>query len=322
MILIMIVGGLGNQLFQLFSGISYALTRKMPFRITRQKLDESAARPTYWDTLFKSMAGYSMTNQELNKFIIEKHSRVNRINEPAFNYIEIPNPPLDFKPTDVIYLTGYFQSWRYFYKNYDDVAKIMRLNSSKIAVRDKSKVDLDVDICVEKVSMHFRLGDYKKLSDVGYFITMPYKYYEDALMRVVGGLRKDTHTVRVFCFFEDEDKDIVNERVNNLRSVYDERVICNGEGNRVRFEFMLINNAKYVDWEQMIMMSLCDHNIIANSSFSWWGAYFNDAYQAHLKNPELPKPVITYPAKWFGKLYEDKNTVDLCPEDWEKVAVE
>ena len=61
------------------------------------------------------------------------------------------------------------------------------------------------------------------------------------------------------------------------------------------------------DWEQMILMSLCSHNIIANSSFSWWGAYFNN-------NTEK---LVCYPSIWIGTT---NNVDDLFPENWAKVS--
>ena len=57
------------------------------------------------------------------------------------------------------------------------------------------------------------------------------------------------------------------------------------------------------------LMSKCDHNIIANSSFSWWAAWLNN-------NKE--KTVIA-PKQWFGKAYVNHNTSDLIPETWIKI---
>ena len=57
------------------------------------------------------------------------------------------------------------------------------------------------------------------------------------------------------------------------------------------------------DYESLILMSLCDHNIIANSSFSWWGAWLNNN-----KN----KKVVS-PKRWFGNQI---STIDLIPENW------
>ena len=56
----------------------------------------------------------------------------------------------------------------------------------------------------------------------------------------------------------------------------------------------------------MYMMSMCKNNIIANSSFSWWGAWLNN---------NLNKKVIA-PKKWFGENLKHYNTQDLIPENW------
>ena len=58
-------------------------------------------------------------------------------------------------------------------------------------------------------------------------------------------------------------------------------------------------------------MSLCQHNIVANSSFSWWGAYFN----------QNPSKIVTYPSKWFGPAHGNNKTDDLFPESWVKINI-
>ena len=63
------------------------------------------------------------------------------------------------------------------------------------------------------------------------------------------------------------------------------------------------------DLVDMAIMSMCDHNIIANSSFSWWAAWLN-------KNPD--KQVVA-PNKWFGKAYKNHDFKDLLPETWTRL---
>jgi len=60
----------------------------------------------------------------------------------------------------------------------------------------------------------------------------------------------------------------------------------------------------------MLLMSVCDHTIIANSTFSWWGAYFN----------QNPGKMVCYPDTWFGPALKH-DTRDLCPTDWIKTKI-
>ena len=64
------------------------------------------------------------------------------------------------------------------------------------------------------------------------------------------------------------------------------------------------------DHEQLLIMTCCDHNIISNSTFSWWGAYMN----------ENPNRTVCYPSVWFGEYFEHTNdTKDLMSNDWVKI---
>ena len=101
-------------------------------------------------------------------------------------------------------------------------------------------------------------------------------------------------TVLYFC--EDADFDEVLEKISYLQNVFPDLIFQRADNS--------LN-----DWEQLILMSLCSGNIIANSTFSWWGAYFN----------ANPSKTVCYPGAWFGPM-AGHNTCDMFPEDWISVV--
>jgi len=142
------------------------------------------------------------------------------------------------------------------------------------------------------VSMHFRLGDYKKLQD--YHPLATYDYYEHCL-NFIKEITTTSYNILYFC--EDNDIDDVMITINRLEIEFPQYKFIRGDNT-------------LEDWEQMLFMSCCHHNIIANSSFSWWGAYFNT----------LNDKIVCYPSVWFGEKAKN-NTKDLCPPEWNKINV-
>ena len=142
-------------------------------------------------------------------------------------------------------------------------------------IRNVFEIDEFINYVVpdNSISLHIRRGDY--LNSNGYHPIQTMEYYKKALNKV-GDYDK--------LFILSDDITWCKENV-----IFDNVVFVEGQS----------------EIQDMKVMSLCDHNIIANSSFSWWGAWLND-------NPN--KKVIA-PSKWFGN--EPKlNTSDIIPKEW------
>ena len=271
-------GGLGNQLFQIFTTISYAIKSKHKFYFLDSEISPSITkRYTFWNSLL----------YKLKPFLVEgmvENSKIVKQADFTFNEIQIS----EFTDNNIC-LNGYFQSYKYFQSHYETICKMLDIDKQKTKILQLSNLDNDT------ISLHFRLGDYKALQ--GCYPIMTYEYYKKAISYIQD---KDAAVVRsVFFFCEEEDIDTVMVTINLLINDFP------------NLFFIRASNA-LTDWEQMLLMSGCKHNVIANSSFSWWGAYFNSN----------PNKIVCYPATWFGPtIPESTKTYDLCPTEWNKVEV-
>jgi len=280
-----IMGGLGNQLFQIFAVIAFAMKHNLTFVF--QYYEEipgfKPPRFTAWNHFLKDLKKYT-TADERNDMISSYIPNFPIYREPGFRYKEIPfiNSYMFLK------LYGYFQSYKYFDKYFDQISDLIQLDKQIKQVHDENIELLSDDY---NISMHFRVGDYKQLQK--YHPLMPFKYYYNSLKYVLKNA-KDNRKILYFC--EKEDTDFVNETIAKLKLHYTD------------LNFMKVDD-NIPDWKQMLIMANCDANIIANSTFSWWGAYFN-------KNP---KKIVCYPNVWFGQSIKDKPTTDLIPVTWKEI---
>ena len=274
-------GGLGNQLFQIFTTIAYALNHKKVFMFTnKHRLD--AARSTYWTTFLAPLAKFT-------KDVNYNHSGLLKLVEKEFAYNELP-----YVNGDNILLCGYFQSEKYFAPHAHNIMKLINLADQKARVKLKTNLEQKYHFAyAQTISLHIRRGDYKKLPD--HYPLLSYAYYQAALAHIVAASRVPVNTVLIFC--EQPDVDDISPLLEQLKQKYPQ----------LTFRFIEFNIS---DWEQLLLMSLCQHNIIANSSYSWWGAYFSS---------KLDK-IVCYPANWFGTKLQQHNTKDLCPAHWVKIA--
>ena len=182
--------------------------------------------------------------------------------------------PNDFRyqkihlPKSNIKLGGYFQSPKYFNHIKDKIFDLFSPTSKDLEyINTKYKTGKGI------VSLHVRRGDYTKLSD--YHYNLKIDYYLNAI---------DYFKDKEFLIFSDDIE------------------WCKKQFTGDKFKF--VNGEE--DYIDLHIMSMCEHNIIANSTFSWWGAYLN-------QNPE--KTVI-YPDKWFGPKNLNFKTIDIFPDEW------
>ena len=276
-----LMGGLGNQIFQIFATISYAIKSKNRFEFLALETlgsGTTTVRYTFWNTFFLN----------LKIFLTNKLPELHVIREKGFPYNELPINEMIGKDTMIF---GYFQSYKYFESNYNIICRLIGLGKMK----DKllQKLDIKNERLDNTVSMHFRIGDYKKIQD--YHPLATYDYYERALSYIQRSNKNINFEIMYFC----EEVDI-----EDVLTSIDKLVIKFPSYKFIRGEKTL------EDWEQMLLMSCCHHNIIANSSFSWWAAYFNF----------YTDKIVCYPSVWFGEK-ANNNTRDLCPCDWKKIPV-
>ncbi len=284
MVIARIKGGLGNQMFQYAAAKALALHNN-----TQTKLDISEYSTDQLRNFDLSKLNVDIsvaTESEIkslkaNNSIDRVISRLTPLNKRRF-YKE-PFFHFDnnfFKLGHNIYIQGYFQSEKYF----NPIEKIIRKEYTlKDSIKFKvEKLSHELQY-VNSVSIHIRKGDYKNKETQNVHGILPLLYYHEAI-------RKISHLVDhpKFYIFTD-DKRWVEENFKVPNST-----IVSGNFSTDHFE-------------DLYLMTQCSHNIIANSSFSWWGAWLN-------ANPN--KHVIA-PLKWFNNGPADIQ--DLIPETWIKI---
>lgn len=177
---------------------------------------------------------------------------------------------------DESYLHGYWQSEKYFAEIKDHLREVFtvvpQMSPANAAMADQIASG-------PSVALHVRRGDYVAL---GATAVCDQAYYDAALAAVTEGLSRSP---TVFVFSDDPDW-----ARDNLA---------------IPFEKVVVDlNGRATAHEDMRLMSLCQHNVIANSTFSWWSAWLN---------PHAGRRVAA-PARWFAN--DHQRNPDILPEDW------
>ena len=283
MIIVKLKGGLGNQMFQYATGLAVASWQRGELKLDITGYDDpryvNANTPRQYRMFPFNLSASIATINEVKKSrnplgIISKLLR-------AFNQRVLKKHYVDydaslFKKRNN-YLEGYFQSEKNFVEVKDKVLKEFTLKKeSEIFLTEKNKIDK-----IKSVSVHIRRGDYvtdpKTNSTHG---ICSKEYYEKAIDLIRSKIESP-----IFYFFSDDILWVKKEF---------------GEHE----DFKYVSNPRLEEYEELFLMASCSHNIIANSSFSWWGAYLN-------KNPQK---IVIAPKKWVNK--EPDPHPNIVPETW------
>ena len=280
-----LMGGLGNQIFQIFATISYAIKSRNKFQflnLTTLGGGSTTIRNTFWETFFSNMKPF---------LISELPQPIHVIRENGFPYNDLPIYEMLNRN---VMISGYFQSYKYFQENYHVIYRLLNIEKQKTDLLNNLNLTSSEYLDLENnISIHFRIGDYKKIQHVHPLAT--YDYYERALQYFKSVHSNKNFNILYFC--EEPDIEDVLSIINKLIDKFPMYKFTRG-----------LNTLE--DWQQMLLMSCCHHNIIANSSFSWWSAYLNS-------NKDK---IVCYPSVWFGPSAKN-DTRDLCPPDWIRVNV-
>lgn len=294
MVIVEINSGLGNQMFQYAAAkaLSMHLKTDLYLDVSWYNNSESAQTPRNFELIV-----YPIQSQYANQETVEKlirpsndgiinkiKHRINRSKpihkqwafiEPHFHFY-----PDFFEASSPIYLSGYWQSEKYFSPVAQQIRQLFSLdiNQGHTCFSTYQKIKSSPN----SVSLHVRRGDMVRNPEVAKIHGSCNLDYYQRCMRKIEEL---VQTPEYFVFSDDPVW-----CKENLQSDFPISFVTDNSGDK-----------SYLDIQ---LMRHCKHQIIANSSFSWWGAWLNSN----------PNKVVLAPLNWFAN--SPNNTHDLIPDSW------
>ena len=287
MIVVRVCGGLGNQLFQYAVGRRLAAVHQTELVLDTYWYAHTPPRDTlrtfellHYPVQARLVAGSEALWCRLHGGRIARRlpflpRRWKHFSEKGFAFdaavLRLP---------DEVYLDGYWQCYRYF----EDLAGLIRAELSPIDLLGAQDKHIAQQMrATRSVSVHVRRGDYVSSPTAAQHGVCGLDYYSAAVDRVRSALRESPE-MHFFVFSDDP-------------SWARENLVLPGGTTFVT------HNGTAKAFQDLRLMSLCKHHVVANSSFSWWGAWLN---------PDPGKLVIC-PRRWFA---DDRDTSSLAPSEW------
>lgn len=282
-ITVKLLGGLGNQLFQYACARNLADIHKTNLKIDVSGYDNEPNNRKYMMDYFNVSSSIALPNEliphndVISNLLFKFHKPSNYFVEKYFHH----DPSVELLP-DGSYLDGYWQSEKYF-KRIEQIIRREFTVTTPPSTKNQKLID-KIRSC-ESVSLHIRRGDYVTNPKTNtLYGTCPPEYYEKSIQQIKEKVKRPIYFV-----FSDDPEWIRS----NMITGYPQHIVdINGP-----------NDAH----EDLRLMSCCKHHIIANSSFSWWGAWLSNNL----------KKIVIAPEKWFNNYHKDEQ--DIIPEQWVRI---
>lgn len=294
MVIVNIIGGIGNQMFQCAAGL--ALSERLGtellydirmfdnyklhngFELNRVFLTQKKVANDHEIRRIIGWRASKFGKRLMRNRILQRYSCKKYFIEPCFS-----SRSLDLLPKD-IYMKGYWQSEKFF-RGFEHIVHQHFRYKSTFANEENIKISRALNKSLNSVSIHVRRGDYI-LNEKTNFVhgACDIDYYKNAMH-------------------------YIEARINNPEYyIFSDEIEWAEKHLPVKGKKIFINHNNGIDsFNDMRLMSLCRHNIIANSSFSWWGAWLNMN-----KNK-----IVISPKRWFRN--ENIRKKGIVPDSWIKL---
>ncbi len=289
MIIVKLMGGLGNQMFQYAFGKTLETKFKEFISFDKswyyQKFKDVTPRIFGLDAFNISLhfidpkqlffrnpqhSWFKILKQKIKGKIV-----CQKITEACFSFNQI-------KPNGNFYLEGYWQNNEY----YEGIRKIIveEFHFPKFSRPEDINLQ-DIILGCESVAVHIRRGDYVSSPKTNqYHGTCSMKYYKDAVNKILF----EIPNAKFFLFTDDP-----NYVKSNFGFLSD---------------WTLVSDNRRAEVDELNLMHLCKHFIVANSSFSWWGAWLS----------QNPNKIVVAPKRWY-KNEEANEKCKIVPQDWIRI---
>lgn len=285
-VIVKLMGGLGNQMFQYAYAKALAGNNTIIFNINsfKKRKHNHESKREYELKIFKSIK-VKKINSLLLRFIISKTKCIQIFKKilslKVYEVYSVNDNNMSFSvnlsSTNPIYLEGYFQNPIYFNSIRDVLVKEFRFPDLPNCFKETiHKIQ-----SANSISIHVRRGDYLNSGNYEIHGVLPISYYSKAIEVINNYIQKPIYYV-----------------------FSDDIIWCKANFNYLDYHINFISNINSDSWVDMYLMSLCKHNIIANSTYSWWSAWLN----------QNEDKIVVSPKKWFST-----GKDNIIPEKWIRI---